>query len=278
MGVISGFGGAVNGAESVRNWSITETADTQAVVASNTKGGTTRGPGNTDWSGSYSAYGHTPDVMPGEVFTFAGNMNNGKGATGTAIVDEVSLTINIETGAIIEHSVNFSANGALTFGTVAATDASVPCPPTSIGCKVQLATPAGSPSFADLEDVRTVTLTLTRANAAYVNSETSGGTRRTKGNLDFTLAITVHTDDANDLPDVNLVRSVRIFVNATEYWELNWVRFSEISGVEVDIEGAGIVGATLNASMQGFTSISDVCTEGSIITPDEVTIWPENES
>lgn len=275
MGTISGMKGAVDGAHSVRNWSITSTAALQAAVASNTKGGTVTLPGNTDWSGNFGAYGHTPAVLPGEIFTFSGSIDGTKGAAGSAIVDQVVITIDIEAGAIISHTVNFSSVGALTLGNVAVADATTPNPPSSIGCKVELATPAGSPSWVELDDVRVITITLTRSNVAYVSSGTAGANSRVLGNLSATVAITLYTDDFGALPAKNDVRGARLYVNATEFWLINWLRIGDVTDLTVDIEGPNVVPASITGQWTGYTNISDTPTEGTITTPAGDEVWPE---
>lgn len=274
MGVISGVNGAVDGSGSVRTWEVTATNDVVNVFNSATKGMAITQPGNDDWSGSYTAHGHTPVRMPGQGFTFTGSVDGTNGVTGTAIVDSVEIVINIETGEKIGHTVNFSGNGALSKGAAAATDTSTPDTPTSIGAKVEIATPAAVPSWGELEDVRTVTITITAENQSYVNSGTEGGTRRAVGNLSASLSIDVHTDDPNDLPDEGDVRGVRVFVNATEFWLFDWIVFNSIGPISVDIEGAGIVEATVAGEYTGYTAIGGDTTEGEITNPADTTFWP----
>lgn len=274
MGVISGIGGAVDSTGTVRTWQVSATNDVQSVYASNTKGMPVVQAGNDDWSGSYTAYGHTPAVMPGDGFTFTGSVDGTNGVTGTAIVDSVEIVINIEGGEKIGHTVNFSGNGDLSKGAAAATDATSPDTPTSIGTKCEIATPDASPTYSEISDVRQMTLTITSENPDYVSSSTSGGTRRTAGNLSATVSISVYTDDFDTLPDEGEVVGMKIYVNATEFWDLDWIRVSDISDMGADIEGAALVEATINGSYTGFTTISTTVTEGSITQPDATEFWP----
>jgi hypothetical protein len=279
MAVISGIGGyvdtAISGVRSIRKWSIDDnSADAPRVVASNTKGGSTRVAGNLDWSGQYQAFGHTPAVMPGDSFTFKGSIDGTKGVSGAALCDSIEVTVDIEGGQVISHVARFSANGALAKGNVSATaDTSVPNEPSSIGCKVQTADPSASPAFADLADVRQYTLTITADNQSYVSSETAGQTQRKKGNYDFQVSISRYTSDFADGPQPNNVKHLKLFVNATEFWELKWARFIEDSGLEVDREGAGLVACTKNAVMEGFTLVGSTPTAGHIKKPDTTTWW-----
>jgi len=300
MSVVSGILGAVNGMHTVRTWEIGYTADTQKYVASNTLGGAGRIAGNQDWSGNFSSYGHTPPVFPGESFLFSGTIDELNGAEGQAIVDSVEITIDIEAGTIIGHVVNFSSDGELYLGPNTSTDVTIPDPPTAICTGVALGVPgccgllgsesdvSGSELGADselaacwelIDDVRTVTITLEADNQAYVSSSTCGHTRRTPGNFDWNMSITLYTDDFDELPEANLVSGIRVYVDAakTEYWEFCWGIFGDASGLEVDREGASPVGATLNLAMTGFTNVGsdETPSVGHVLTPAGDQVWPD---
>ncbi len=278
MSVLSGKAGAVNGAAIVRNWNISETADTQPYVASNTQCGTGRLPGNVDWSGAYDAYGHTPANMPGDDFTFTGSVNGTNGVEGAAIVDSVVITCDIAGGGIISHVVNFSADGVLDPTGGIATDATALIPPSAIGCKVEIATDVNTPTYVEETDVLNWTLTLTAANTPYVTSSSSpaGQTKRNIGNFDATMSYSVLEGDPGNLPTKNLIVGIRFFVDATLYWEILWGMFTDISDVQVDIETAAMVGATLNASLNAVVNLTAGDTVGSVKTPaaSPVTVWP----
>lgn len=278
MGIISGIGGAVDGIDGVRKWSINSEADLQAAIASNTKGATMQVAGNTDWSGSYDAFGHTPTRMPGEIFSFQGDMANALGVRGSCIVDDVEITDSIEDGTIIEHVVNFSGNAPLLRGAFPASDVSLPNPPTSIGTKVTLAVPiSGNPNSAswfEIADVRGWTLRLSCDNQAYVSTTTAGGNKRVKGNLSGEITIPIFTADFSNPPAENDVRFVRLYVNATQYWQIASVMFGGVSGPEVDIEAGSIVAVDLNAMISSHHVIASAGVEGSILKPDSSPYWP----
>lgn len=275
MSVISGILGAVNTISTVGKWSISYKADTQAYVASNTLGGTGRIAGNGDWSGSYDALGHTPAVLPGAAFAFLGTIDNVKGASGTAIVDKVEINWDIEGGKPISHTVTFSSNGALTLGAAVVTDATIPNPPSSIGTKVELGTVVTSPVFTELTDVRTIRLTLSNDNKSYVSSGTAGQTKRTKGNFDCDFAISVYAGDWSTLPAPNTVKAVKLWVDATTFWLINWGMIGELSNLEVDRETAAPVGATVNGSLNGFALLNGATpTAGFVKNPATTQIWP----
>jgi len=272
MGVLSGILGAVDGKKSVRSWTITTTNEIAAFVTSGGKHGTGRIAGNGDWNGSYEALGHTPEVMPGEALVFTGTIDGTNGATGTAIVDSVTINWDQEGGAPITHTVNFSSNGALTLGAAAATDVVVPTPVPSVACKVMLDLVGGTP--AELVDVRNMSLTITAGNAAYKSSSSAGGTLRTAGNIDFTLSISVYTDDFANLPAAGDVKEVHLYVDDTLFWSLKWVIFGDASDLKVDVEEAAIVSATLNGAMNGTALLVATQTLGEIAQPGPTVWWP----
>ena len=280
MGRLSGIHGIVDGEHTVGEWRITHTADTVPYSASNTKQGTARLDGNLDWSGSYQAFGHTPAVMPGDSFTFKGSMSVDRltGATGTAICDQVEIRWDIEAGSIIDHTTTFSADGTLTVGTITdpGLDTVVPNPPSSIGTKVELAIKAGSPSFVELPDVRTITMTITRANVSFISSSTAGQTQRDIGPVDISLAISIYTDDAgaSAVPDPNDSMEAKLYVDATTHWHLKWAKFSELSDYTVNRATGELVSATCNAAMSGYEDISGTGTEGFVKKPSGATWWP----
>ena len=275
MGVHSGAVGMVNGMTTVRNWQAGITAALSPYYASNTKGAGGHNAGNRDWSGSWDCYGHTPAYMPGETVSFVGSESGTKGVTGSAIVDSVTINWDIAGAKEINHTVNFSGNGAATVGAaVASIDTGTP---DIFSCYNLAAVQLGDDSstggdFAALANVKTAALTLTAANASTINSSSGGWTLRAAGNFTATLSITVDIDDISTLPAVNDAKAVRLYVDDTDYWEILWMRFGALSNIVVDKETNAIVGATLNANLVIICE-DDGTTVGSITTPGAVSAW-----
>lgn len=277
MSVINGLSSNINGVSTGRKWSISSTNDMQVIIASNTKGATTRLAGNEDWTGTYDAFGYTPGSLPGEAFSFEGCITATEGAIGTAIIDEVTIEVDIEAAAVITHSVKFSGNSVLILGSVTQTEDTTDVDkPSSIGCKLEVSLPIAVPSFTEIDDIRTMSLTITTANPSYASSATSGGMRRIAGNLDFAFSFTRYTADPDDLLDAGSVHDVKMFVSATDFWHLMWVRFGDASGIDVDRETGNLVGVTQSGAMEGITDVAGTMTEGFIKTAEStpVTIWP----
>ena len=273
MAVLSGIAGAVDGINTARTWTITHSADSQAFVASNTLEGTIVLDGNLDWSGSYTAYGHTPVRMPQDSFTFTGSIDGTNGAAGEAICDSVEIVNDIEPGALIAHTVNFSRNGALTLGASVAVDVTTPDVPTSIGTDVQVGTAVAAPVYTPLTDVRGWTLTITADNKPYVSSDTAGGNLRLPGNISATISVPVFEDDFADLEAVNTHSYIRLYVTATTYWDIGFVQWGEASDLMVDVEGAEVIGAVLNGQWSGFALVDAAQAKGYIKKPDTTTWW-----
>lgn len=274
MSVISGIGGAVNGQDTVHKWTVNVLKALIPYHASNTKKGTARIAGNGDWNGSFVGLGHSPAQFPGDTFTFTGSIDGTNGVTGNARVESTEIVIDVEGGNPIAFTITFSSNGALTRGPAVATDSVVPNPPSSIGTKVEFGTMVGAPVFTELSDVRTVTLSFNKSLPEYASSATAGETKRVDANLDFTIAIAVYTDDFATLPDEGDERQCRVYVDATTFWDLKWIRIEELSDLDVDIETGAPVGAVINAGMHGFANIVGTPTEGFIKDPADTTKWP----
>lgn len=276
MGAISGVGGAVDGVACVRKWSISSTADLKAFACSATDGATSRVPGNTDWSGSYDAYGPLPAHFPGESFTFTGDMGNGKGATGDAMVDQTEINWDIEGAEVISHTVAFSSNGALTLGVSVAADATIAAPYASVGTMVSIFAPGATyvPGTDDIDDVKNMTLTMTAANPTYADSATGGVVKRGVGNIDLSGSYEINVDDPTAIIVPNAIHAIRFWVDATEYWEILCGIFGDASNFEVDREGPSIVSCQQNFSLQAYYDVATVWTKGAITKPGGGNVWP----
>lgn len=282
MSILSGIGGAVEkdsaDVAGIRQWQISDSAEIAALVSSATKGGTTRIAGNLDWTGSYRAYGVIPAVYPGDSFVFHGSIDAVNGASGTVRCSQVEIVWDIEAALPISHTVSFEGNGELTLGAESAADATIADHLPSKGTKAELMSLIDTPAATEITDIRTITFTLTRQNPAYVSSSTAGFTQREEGNLDFTVAISVYEDKFQDLPALNSISGLRLYADDTLFWALDYVIVQEHTDLEVDAEGATLIGATINFGMVGHTDAgtTPVPTVGSIKTPESspVTVWP----
>jgi hypothetical protein len=218
--------------------------------------------------------------MPGDVIPFVGYRNSttdvrntaGIRSVGDIIVDSVAITWNWNTNEIISTVTNFSGDGVLTHASGAGViDATVP----------ELRTPCSTNIMFDaaiLPDVLTATLTFSMANQAYVSSSTydsvSGScwTKRKRGAaLDFTLAIAQYNEAGIAPIGIGEDTIAKLYVNATEFWELKWCQLQGIGGVTVDIETSAIIQQTLNLNFNGIKNAA----LGYIRKPGSLTdYWP----
>ncbi len=280
MSVISGIGGLASaGGVSIpliRTWQIaSKKANLSEVFHASTKGASEQVLGNKDWNGSFTCYGGLPVALPGEALVFLGSIEGTVGATGTAIVDSVDISADIEGGKPQEHTVNFSGNGALTLGAAVAADPAVSLAPTSIGCKVELGTVITTPVWTAVTDVRNWKLTLSRANSSYGSSSTAGLIQRVKGNLSAAISYSAYCATFAALPAEGTETSIRLYTTASLFWEINYAKFGEVSGLLTDREGAGLVGATFNLAFQAIGNLNGTTpTMGTIKTPTPSTWWP----
>lgn len=281
MPAISGISGLValdSGAvHNAREWSINITASEASYAGSATDGATGEKPGITDWTGSFSAWGATPAANPGDTFTFHGSFDGVNGGAGDAIATEFTISWNQEQGTVISHVVQFGADGAWTPGAEAGVaDSTVPNPQHSQGCIATITTIGGSPATTEITDIQSMTLTVRRNPNTY-NSSTSGGvTRRVTGVLSASGSINCLTDDLTDLPDVNDIVQLKMYVDATTFWDLKWVK---ITGIQprVNIETGAVVGATINFMHTGFANVGSGAgtpTKGYIKNPATTAVWP----
>lgn len=298
MGVLTGIGGHIakgthpgGGNEvlipCVRTWGITHSAALNEAVCSATRGGRMRIDGNKDWTGQFTGYGALPIIMPGDAFWFAGAITGSGasaiGAAGPVRCESVTISWDIEGGRPIEHTVTFGADGELTLGTITVPpDTSVPEGLSARGKKMELA-PHPFTNFTAVDEVRTMTLTLTRANVAYVASATSGWTGRKMGNFDCTIEATLYAKDTDgwaSFPQPNSIYAVRLYTKTLEiegvdeYWLVKWAKFGDLGAMDVDIEGGAMVGGSMSAGFTGVTPVSGVPTVGEVLKPGGAPLWP----
>lgn len=284
MGLHGGKFARVDGADTVRSWSISEMEKQPTAVASNTLLGTARRRGVRSWSGSYEAYGAVPiaGAMPGNIFTFQGYgapandvSGNGQLYEGDAISDSVAIRWNWKTGEILSHTVNFS--GHLELDKLSGADPGDAVPPNLPeigGCYVQWA--AGDLLvFNTLPHVTQATLTIRSKNQAYVNSSTySSGvlwTGRKSGPIDWNLSIGQEDEERlTDIFDIGDVINLKLFVDDTNFWLLTYGIVRDFTGIKADRETGAIMARTIPIDMNGYYGSSP----GVIKKPGGTQWWP----
>jgi hypothetical protein len=231
--------------------------------------------GIEDWSGSVVGSGPIPPVKPGESFTFSGSEDGTNGWTGPAKCKEVQININQESGEDISHTITFEGDGLLVPGAVAAAeDSAVDKPYPSVGLIVKLAAAETAGEDTEIADIRSASLTISSVLSAYASSSTSGAKKRVVGPWDASVSVSLFVNDPADLPVKGLMYAIKLYVNATQYWLIEYGLCQTISGVEVDKETGNLIGATIGFDFSSVIMVSTTPTAGSIEAPGTVTWFP----
>lgn len=284
MTVHTGKLGMITGGKWIRNWAINEGYTTNAIVHSGSKFGTDRENGPYDWTGSFAAYGHSPIAMPGDILAFEGykapdvtdDEDNGEIYSGDVYIESIALTINFQTNEIISHVVNFGGSGDLTISNgLLIEDANAPINYTPCAGKI-VTFVSGTPDVETiLQHVTTVTLTLSRPSKTSVNSGTTTGagkclTERHAGPaVDWVMAIATEEGNRNITVTPGSHHKWRLYVTASEFWELTWGKVKDITGLTVNRDTGEVISQTYNVEMKGFAS----ATTGNITLPGAGSAW-----
>ena len=260
--VISGIGGAVSGHECVNLWKLARISEPAVAVCSASNGSVIRIPGLEDWQGVFTGYGHTPAVLPGDLFQFIGATSEGKGASSVAngaIAEQVDINWDIEGGKIIDYAVYFAcATGVITFGAASASDTSVPNPSSARSCTLNL---------TGCEELRKMKLTLMSKNPSYVTATTAGQRERVAGIKDAKFEAKIYTDDAS-FPTIAQVTGLEFGVGGG----LSWAMTSAIITLTAPMLplGGGLFEADIAGEFTGYSG----GVEGTITTPAGAAWWP----
>ena len=273
--------GRVNLVNAIRKWSIEEGYTTVKQVSSNTANGMNRNKGIFDWTGSYEAYGTIPYAMPGESQTFsgykapdaAGVLSTGQLFGGNIYIISSVITVNFATNDLISYVNTFGGNGDLTVsaGTQPA-DATLPTDQVPSEGKV---TVYDGTTETRLENITQAVLTFTREAKTAVNSGSITGTgkattKRLPGAaIDWSLALTSEKGIEEPLLATGTITEFRIYVNATQYWKLQWGILGKRTGLVVDVEGGVVISQVHNAEMKGY----NLGAKGSISKPGAISFW-----
>jgi hypothetical protein len=276
MGVAMGTNGVVNGANTVRKWTVDYIEDDRPYAATNTAAGTDRNCGIVDWTGQYSAYGGTPITFPGDALSFIGAGIATDGASGTAICERLQVAFDQENVDYCQHLVHFGGNGALTLGTIAPqSDATIP----DLYCGGGMILKADGD---EVPDVRRGSLDFMRmhgippgqiGNRPYSSSSTPGAIRRVKSRLDWRGFFDMYVATYQALDDLFAVQTAynwQFYVNATQYWDLNWGRIVRFEKLGADVEGSELLGVRVHIAMKGNSGTS----RGYVKSPGNVSRWP----
>lgn len=275
---VRAFDAAINGVNNARELVLWETGDDITVVHSASDGAFIEMSGTEDWEGYYSAYGAvSANGYPNDALSLAFNINQAVdvGGSGTAIIEAVRIDWDFVKNWPLMHTVKFAGNGAFTWGAQTTSDTSTVALLPSRDGDIKVATPAGSPSFASVDRVVRAQLTVFSDTTRYADSSTSTGYKRAAGVLGWNVLLDVHADDPSAQETLNGDKHVRMYADATNYWDIQWVRWKKIGEFKVPIDGREHVVSRYHGSGTGFTDIGGTWTQGQLVDCDTVptTIW-----
>jgi hypothetical protein len=273
MTVLSGLNGSVDGIAAIGKWSVNPKIDTPEYATSATQGAKDRVKGNDDWDGEYNAVGPIPAVMPGDFFNFGGTVDGAQGVFGPAYMEEFSLKLDVEGATPIQHACKFSGNGALQKGPVAFVDETLSNARSAISLPAFFKLP-NDMGWTEILDVRSMDLTLRCEGKPYRSSTTVGHTKRVMGNVDASFSVQFYQGNLASLIPEGTIIGIRLYVNATEFWEIAWGIVQGYSGIEVDRNTVNVVGATMNCGFKSFvTDDNGDGVQGWIVPPGAEGQW-----
>lgn len=278
MGAIKGYEGAVNGVSNVIKWEIDQEASRNPAPNSATQNTANELEGTTDWTGHYVAHGHTPGVDPNGALTFKGTIAQSDATNstieGTAKVERWQIGWDWANNRPIVHQVHFGADGSLSYGSASVKDAGPPSWFLPCGLKMQIATPAASPTYADVTDVIAASLSCWAEVAPYVNSSTSNETRRASGLLQWALDVAVNFDDTSVLQLLDGQKGVKLPVTDSTYWTVQWVTWKKIGPISVEVQGRDVIAAHYRGFGSSWVNVSGTWTKGKLERPAGTAVWP----
>ena len=268
----------------VRNWTLNSITTPETRIYSGTRFGTQRIGGFTRTSGTFAGFGGEPPLFVGDAFTFIGYTAPDSGVACTegcaftlpALVD--TLTINWDWTAEnrgVNWEIGFSAIGAAT--TISnfddPCDDNVYCDTNLCNACVLLYDPCNNNAAVEYCNHVTATLTFTAANVEYSNCSTACQIVKDVGNLDWTLDIVNHNRCASPVKGYDY--RIRLMINDTEYWQLEWGHFLGFNNLNVNIETADIISKTDSFAMQAVECcVPATPHRGEILNPAGTTVWP----
>jgi len=263
------------------DWKISESASSTRHAHSASNKAQESYVGIEDWTGTVNGVAVEPPIFPGTDFVFIGSTEGTVGVTAPARCVGMTVVIDYSTATPVMWTLNIAAQGAAGTGLVrgpgAALDLSTPLPviPKSfIESTIMVADVAATPDYAALANSTKFTINMTEAAGTYSSSTTRLFTGRTPGVIDLNFTIEGLIQDTTaytDWPDTNDVQHVQAWVNATQHWDIDWMRMTGCT------YGAALADQTIPVTITGVLAAlqnAGDAPDGKIITPGSTTIWP----
>ena len=262
------------------NATITEMINLQEMRHAGTKGGPQRLSGVKDWNGTWEELALVPTFWPGDEVTFYGSLNGALGYTGDALVTGVTINIPVATKAPPKVTGTFRGIAALddTDDTTVAIPAAA-TPPSVEGICVQLQ-PIDGGEFANQAGTSDITITLTIEDQPFHDCGSSGVMDAIEGNWDANISYSRYVDDPTDLPNPGDAHSVRVPIDAlgTQYYQFNYMRVGDISGITFDRAAGALFLPTIPLMMSMIETVNSTVTVGAGVTKPDTNIWRPTET
>lgn len=260
---------------STEGWSTSHTRQQAIATPSSNGGGEIGTAGVADWSGSFNYVGADFALYPGQTGKFLG-YNGNKSVTGLIIVESATFNWDHAGGTNMGGVVNFLGNGAIDYVATTDADATDPTVYNSVGIIRLDWKPVGQGSYATLEGLENMSLTIGRRISVSYPRDTSPWPNRTPGgfygSLNFSMVNSnleyIETTANAFVPGT--FGYARAYVSATAYFDIAFMQV-----LNVDTSTAPNQQARLTGSM-GLslgTPISGTWTEGYFIKPSGLTTW-----
>ena len=279
MPTISGNNAAVNGLGGLMSWTLTDVQAANPYVTSNTAGGTGRGGGIADVTGTLAGKGGNPPVFPNQDFLFEGYVGPDNGVAGTdgqiysaeMICRQITVNWNWRNNELISWTADLAGRSTVTPSTGAPFEDTTPVPE-DYTCGQFI-----SYNGIEVPAIGQATLTITANLFETSNSTTRDANGcfilRGPGPLDWTFNAT-QEDQLRGLagyPDIgDRDHELLLGVNPTDNWALNWGYFSGYSNLTANRDGTVVsrqLDWQMNAELAGAI--------GHVIAPgDTVPSWP----
>lgn len=244
----TGKDGYVNGVPCLSAWGISRQTTATRYAASCTMEGTNVTKGNINVTGQMSGIGGNPAITWGADMAFKGVVDGSVGTPATVEgnirVSELTINIPKEAGTEITWEASFGFQGDVTEGTTQYTDSTLT---EHLGATIAADATFGPPpepyTFAAIPGFRSAKLTIRRPEKTYVQN---GVTYRLNGNFEAEATVEVFSDDVKPTNDLNMLGKLRLYIDATNFWEFNYMRISEFSGFVVNRATQDLIGYSIN--------------------------------
>lgn len=237
----------VDGVPCTTSWSFTKSSSVGRYQASCVPDGSAASEGNVDYSGTMTGKGYLPpfptEAEMAAVFVASAKTGEIMNYEGDILVSETTINIPVAAGGPITWSANWGAQGPLVKETVTAyeDDTRNPAPGAKHG-KIEIVevNDAGPEVWTVVPAVQNITLVFRRGVTTYVDN---GYVYREAGNLEADVTFRVENDDVDvALYAENVVKRLRAYVNATQYYLYDAIMFREHSNLTVNRETNEMVG------------------------------------